>query len=406
MANFHRRESGTIRLDVSINGERFRPKTSFKCLEEAWVNQRVVGKNSRLVNSELDRIEEEVDNWMLENPVERYTDEQIEIKLEQIIKNEKTIEKRKSIEEYFTQFHNQKKLFRNKKTKKPLSRTITLSYKRHFRYLLEFEPSLELEFITETLYHGYFTYLTEDKELKVNTAGESIRRLKSFFIWCDKKGLPINSEYRFWKPINEETDEETRALNSEQLDRIYRLKIEPLEIYEMTKKLFGRKLNPLQVDLLCEGIENSRRQAVAMASIGPHKEDFWKLTRKNVVGNVIKYSRSKNDLKCVAPFRDTDIFHAKEYADFSGDYLFPKNNKMNKHLIYIRHLTNIPFHITAKTFRKTFGSIIWWELPNEAGVNKMAIIMKAYGHTSEATTRKYLGIQDEDLEKDHELLFG
>jgi integrase len=78
-------------------------------------------------------------------------------------------------------------------------------------------------------------------------------------------------------------------------------------------------------------------------------------------------------------------------------------NKFNKLLIYIKAMCDIPFKITASNFRKTFGSIIYYELDHP---NKMGVIMNAYGHTIERTTRKYLGIQQSDLEHDHAELFG
>ncbi|MCR9254370.1 MAG: site-specific integrase [bacterium] len=402
MVKYYLQKSGAIIVAVTINGVRHRPTTKLKVKPDKWVNQRVVGKGSININYELDRISDAVEKWIFENPVKNYTDDQVKLKLQSIIENSDFVSKRKSIQEYFDEFIQDKKKQVNKKTKKTLGDKTIGSYRAEFEKLMQFEP-LELEQINKQKYDEFFNWLTLEKGHKISTAGKSIKRLKTFFTWCHHKGLPINQEYNFWAGVDSETDEEDRALNIQQLNRIYELVIDPLDVMDLSKEL-GYNLDSRHLTMLCESLERTRQQAVAMASIGCHKEDFWSLTDSNVFGDIIKYDRGKNQIKCVAPFIDNHIFHAREFANLSGGPLFERNLKINEHLVYIRHLCKIPFHITAKTFRKTFGSIIYYELP-ETGVNKLGVIMKAYGHKREETTRRYLGIQDDDLRKDHALLF-
>ena len=136
-----------------------------------------------------------------------------------------------------------------------------------------------------------------------------------------------------------------------------------------------------------------------MGSLGLHKGDFYALKKEHVFGNLIKFRRSKNHQGFVCPFRG----YAKDFAG-RGKYLYePRIYNFHKYTPYLEKLAGLPFHITAKTFRKTFGSIIWYEI--EAPVQaKQSTIMKAYAHKSWNTTCKYLGIQDADMEKAHELL--
>ena len=402
MVNFHLQTSGSIRIHITLNGERHRLTIpNLKASKDKWMNQRIIGKNSIKANQELDRISTEIESWVNDNPVHAMSKDQISIKLEKIILKSEFIEKRKVISDYFVDFLNEKKVEINTLTKKLIKPSTIRSYITAFDHFKAFGV-LELEQINKVNYHQFLNFLIQ--KVGTNTAGKNIKRMKAFFNWCQKQGLPISSEHQHWKPISEETEESERALNSRQLNQLYNLVIDPIDIYQIAKRKHGKSLDSKHVEQLTKSVDETRKQAVAMASIGAHKEDFWKLTDKSIVGNMIKYKRGKNSVLCVAPFRDNSIFHAKEFANLLGGFLFKRMaGKFNYYLTYIEELVDFPFHITAKTFRKTFGSIIWYELDHP---NKMGIIMKSYGHKKESTTRKYLGIQDEDLEHDHEQIFS
>lgn len=400
MVTFHLRESGRIRMRVTINGYLFRINTQHKCDPKNWVNQRVVGKNSKLVNYDLDRISDEIIDWININPIHTYTAEFVRQKLNSIILDSEQTERRKDIKQYFEEFIEEKSVEINPKTNKLISRAAIRYYENAFRWFEKF-GYYELELIDKGLYNRFLNYLLTENS--VNHSGKIIANLKTFFTWCDAKSLPVNSEFKFWKPISEDTEEETRALNSRQLDSIYRLVIDPVDVYTIARDVFKKDLDRRQVNQVTQSVEEARRQAVAMSSIGPHKESFWALTDRNVYGNLIKYRRNKNGIECIAPFRDNDVFHAREYANLNGGPLFRRMTQINYYLKYVKELCELPFHITPKTFRKTFGSIIWNDFDHP---NKMGIIMKAYGHKKESTTRKYLGIQGDDLEMDHAELFG
>lgn len=402
MVTYHLHRSGTVRLFITLDKNRYRITISkFKVDHSKWMNQRVVGKNSVLINQELDRIADEIEKWSKFNPTHVYTKDQISKRINQIISNSETIEKRKTITEYFEEYLNEKRVEVNRNTNK-LNKPATIrSYETGFNHFKTF-GLLELEQIDKKSYNAFLNFLLKDH--KPNTAGKNIRRMKAFFNWCDQNGLPINREYRFWKAITEETEEETRALNLKQLNKLYELVIDPIDIYEIAKKKHGKKLDAKHIQQITASVDEARKQAIAMASIGAHKEDFWKLTDANIIGGLVKYKRGKNNLQCVAPFLDNDIFHATEFANLKGGVLFKRMaGKFNYYLSYIEEIIEFPFHITAKTFRKTFGSIIWYESGHP---NRLGIIMKAYGHKKELTTRRYLGIQDEDLEQDHAELFN
>lgn len=402
MASFQILPSGSIRVLVTINGKRYTQTTKYKASKDKWVDQRVAGKNSHLINQELDRIEEEVKEWIMFNPIQSWSDQNIKTRLKMIChKIESNSTKRKSIETYFKEFMDSKKNTVNPKTNRLVNSYSITDYKTAFDSLINFR-SVELEEVDFRLYNDWVNQL--NKSYKTNTVGKYIRKVKSFFLWCESQGLPVNPAYKNWKSFSVDTEEDTRALNSEQLNRIYELNVDPVEVYELAKKFHAKKIDPSKVDELTKGIEMAANQMVALASIAPHITDFYRLTIDNVHGDVIKYRRAKTNIQCIAPFQDNNIWHAREFANLRGGYLFESIPlpKLRYYLTYVKDLCNIPFKITPSNFRKTFGSVIYYE-SNHA--NKLGVIMKAYGHKKEFTTRKYLGIQDDDLAKDHSELF-
>jgi site-specific recombinase XerD len=358
----------------------------------------LTGKNSVLINQELDRISNGIKEWFDYNPVHVYSQGQVRSKLDSIISNTRQIQKRKSIQDYFEEFLLEKGAEVNANTRQLVTAQTIQTYRNAFSVFAPF--AWELEEITKKNYQVFLSHLL--KSYKPNTVGKTIRRLKTFFIWCDLQALPISNEFKFWKTLNETTKEETRALNSEQINQIYNLEIDPVEVFAIAKSLHGKTLDSGQVQKLVKSIDDSRKQALAIASIAPHIKDFWKLDLSNVHGDLIKYNRGKNGQACIAPFIDNHIWHAREFANMEGGKLFRTIHHINHYLTYVRDMCNIPFPITVSNFRKTFGSIIYFESDHP---NKLGVIMKAYGHKKESTTRIYLGIQEDDLIKDHSEIF-
>lgn len=180
------------------------------------------------------------------------------------------------------------------------------------------------------------------------------------------------------------------------------MKVEPEEVAKISIEKFNKNHSQEQLKRLCKRIKDAANQAVAIASIGAHKEDFWSLTNDNVRGDLVVYNRGKNNIQCIAPFLDNDAFHARELADFHGATLYPRMTNINELLVYVRYIADIPFKVTASNFRKTFASIMYYESGIE---NRMQMAMMALGHKKETTFRKYLGIQMINLAKNYQGIF-
>lgn len=396
---FEKLPSSTIRFTIMINGKRFTSATKVRAKNWNKDEQLASGSGSILINNELQRIREGVELWMSQTPINNYTPELISHYLKSIILNQTHTERRKSISQYFEDFLLEKTIEVNPITSKRISKGTIRTYRTAFAHFKEFRD-LELENINKVNYHAFISHLLS--RYKPNTVGKTIRRLKTFFFWVKSNNLPISSEFVYWKALNEDTQKDTRALNSEQMDRIYKLEVDPVEVFRIAKEVYNKHLDSKQVNDLCKSIKEAANDAVAIASTGPHVDDFYKLTDKNIQGNIIVTKRGKNHQEFIAPFVDNKNWHAKELANLDGGFLFKRKTNLNYYLSYLEYLCNLPFKVTASSFRKTFGSILYFESDHP---NRLITIMDAYGHKEEKTTRKYLGIQKTDRERDHSEMF-
>jgi hypothetical protein len=394
--SFEKRPSNIIRVLIRLDGfERIRKSLPAKFRaspHHKWIDQRVSGKNSIVINQEMDRIETEL-NTMIQS-TQFSSQAQLEKYVNRLIDNINVKVNAKTIEQHFERFLLIKSTEINPLTKERLSKVTIRDYRTAFEFIKDYE----LEDFTKANYHVFSGQMLS--QYSANYTGKVIRKMVTFFRWCDSEGLPISKEFKSWKPYNEESSQDERALNSEQLSRIYHIEIDPVNVYQIAQKTHKKKLDVKHVQDLCLSIQEAAHQAVAIASIGAHKEDFWKLSHKNIQGNKIVYHRGKNKIKCIAPFRDNHIFHAQEFANLNGGPLFKRLVGINYYLTYVKELCEIPFHITASNFRKTFASIMYFELQCN-----LSRLMMALGHKKESTTRIYLGIQMSDVEEYDEELF-
>jgi len=165
-------------------------------------------------------------------------------------------------------------------------------------------------------------------------------------------------------------------------------------VNDLTYQLTGRKHDDRQIKHRIESVERARDYAIAMASCGTHVGDFWDLTDNNIVFSrgkeYIRYYRGKNRLKCISPYFDDKDFHFIEMRNKYG-LPFPKTSRINVFMKYLNGITGINKPLTCKVMRKTCASIWYFErdMPISA-------VMKLLGHKKEETTRRYLGIDDED----------
>lgn len=393
---FHLTKYRYIIAHISVPGfERFRITLDqkYNAKSRQWIDQRVSGKNSKAVNEYLDQIEQDLDTFALQNDLRSFTQSGLKAQLEKIIFGHQP-ERRKTISDYQEDYLLKVSQTINPRTKKfPTAGTI-----RSYRKAFEYTRGMELEEFTEANYHAFVARLLSEGK-GTNYIGKLVSNISGFLKYCHGMGLPVHRQFTAWKRITEETEEEERALNSTQLQKIADLEVDPVDVFKAAKAR-GKNLDGKQVQDLSASIREVRRQVLAISSFGPHITDFQSLTDRNVKGNLIIYKRGKNGIECVAPF----VGHVKQYANLEGGPLFKKISlpKFRYYLSYIEELAGLPFHVTPKTFRKTFASISYYENDYPG---RLHVIMKALGHTKETTTRDYLGIQKADLERDHEKMF-
>ncbi|MBL4755246.1 MAG: tyrosine-type recombinase/integrase [Flavobacteriales bacterium] len=121
-----------------------------------------------------------------------------------------------------------------------------------------------------------------------------------------------------------------------------------------------------------------------------------KRRRIKINGELLEVSRSLFD-KCRVQRIDELIFlNSKTGKVFTVQHL----NRLLK-VIRVRYRLNID-NFSTHTLRKTFGRHIW----EQSGYSERAITLlsEIFNHSSYRITRRYLGINDEDIDSVYELL--
>lgn len=92
----------------------------------------------------------------------------------------------------------------------------------------------------------------------------------------------------------------------------------------------------------------------------------------------------------------TLIFTNKKGTSLSTQYINRELKRIKYH--YHLNLDNISTH----TFRKTFGRHVWQI--NNHSEKSLLLLSELFNHSSIATTKKYLGIRESELQEIYELL--
>lgn len=124
--------------------------------------------------------------------------------------------------------------------------------------------------------------------------------------------------------------------------------------------------------------------------------------KKTQKSKVIKLNKT-----CQQAVKDLKKYYKKVgYKDYSKGYLFKSQHQMNKskfkdipmtpysagrYLREAKDLLAIPYPICTHSFRKTWGYNVY------KTTKDIALVMKAFNHTSPSVTLRYIGIEEETL---------
>lgn len=257
------------------------------------------------------------------------------------------------------------------------------------------KQKLTFRSMNKIFYNDFWEFMVEKNGYSPNYFGKHIKNIRSFLKWAERHKLHQNDSYRGFRIINRVSEED--VLNSTELKKIWSIDlrdqrkiVSSIQDYERTR-LDGRQYNTRYLTLL-----RNFDIVMAMASSGCYPNDLRKLSKENVIGNrYIKYLRFKsvNSFKepfCIFSYQDDNIFHFREVFE-RQNYKFRIDLKsLYRDMKIILELAGIKKSVTARSFRKSFVSIWYFE----RGLD-LQTCMKMTGHSRETSFKHYLNIDDD-----------
>ena len=381
-----------IYVYLKIEGfkKEFPINSGYKMHPKHWDVKRQRCKNNNLVNTRLNDIKDELIGIASDKEL---IDQDFNTTLSIIRNRFKNKQKPKNISYGIESTH---KKFVIALEEKGLTSQVINAHKKTLEFLALFGIKKLAQF--NNLFYGKFRVWMKKRGYSDNYFGKQIKNLKQFLYWCEDEGIKISGIFKRYEVVNEFSEDEVIALSSKELKRIWNLDFTDPEVHfriiELSEILYGVKQDKGQIIKRIDAIKRARDQAVAIASCGCHKEDFWRLSEKNIKGGskkYIKYFRGKNERPCIVPYFDDRDFHFVELFE-KNSHKFRRMTSINTYLKYLPYLTDISKSLTAKVFRKTFASI--WYFERNA---QLWQVMKMLGHAKEETTKRYLAIDDDDM---------
>lgn len=431
-------QSVTITLEYYFNrSTHFRYSLPYKINPEDWdkrkrrVKNLIRAKQRDEINSKLNDIESAVNQWLTGEAIAKRepTAESLRAFLDKLTKPKKAyhtaIDKPKRVDvgeslgakairdipsdihNFFDTFVDNAENRTSTRTGLKVGRQTLYSYKRTYKYLLEFEEQrgkiLSWNDFGLMFYQEYTAFL-QDKGLSVNSVGREIKTLKIFLNNAYIGGAELNPEY-FKKGVFH--------VSKEEADNIYLTKEELQKLYALDLK--GKPT-----------LERVRDVFLVGCYTGLRYSDYSRLTSKDIRGNlmdkygdIIKLHQKKTGAEVIIPLHPVVKAIISKYGGRVPQS--PKtgkpmaNQKFNK---YLHEVCKQPFNgkpcidgvetkrttrggvvvyetkqrydmVTSHTARRTFATLNYLDgVPAE-------FLMKITGHTTESAFKKYIKISKE-----------
>ena len=256
------------------------------------------------------------------------------------------------------------------------SNKFTTNHIKHFtgikNHLEKYEKRIgipiEFETINKEFYLGFTAYLKE-VNLKPNTVGSHVRRLKRLMNEAVDDKLTINQEHRAksFKVINEETDK--IYLNSDEIQALYKLKIEDLRMQRI-RDLF-----------------------VLNCHTGLRHSDWPKVSLKDIEDGKLYVRTQKTKEAVIIPVHPLIIEILKRYGP---ELHIPTNQEANRVLRWIGEYAVLKkitkgnlekwLQIRTHTVRRSFATNAYM------GGVPMLSIMQITGHRTTESFLKYIRV--------------
>lgn len=253
-------------------------------------------------------------------------------------------------------------------------------------YCKEVRKKIDFEDIDLEFYNSFTGYLTKE-EYSVNTIGKHIKILKTWLNEATERGINKNVEFKkrkFKRPIE---DADKIYLNTDELERIYKLKLHKDKQLDQIRDLF-----------------------IIACYTGLRYSDFIQLKPENIIeGNKIKITTEKTGEKVIIPLHPYVKAILKKYNGGIPEGMSnPKMNVLIKHIgdvAKIRDEIEVSItkggklvkkseakfkFISMHTARRSFATNLYLaDIP-------AITIMKITGHQTEKSFLRYIRISQEE----------
>ena len=373
-----RKNGCLILVTLTFNHQRLRLSTGLNVPLKAWDNDEQKAKPLK-DHSETNKRLREINNFLLNTydkvfpKGEKLPQEEVKKKSEEIREAYQVFIGRKDAEErgrrptlieFIPIFQAR---YKNKFTSNHIKHYTGI--KNHLEnYEKKLGTPIEFEMIGKDFYIGFTDYLKEIN-LKPNTIGSHIRRLKRLMNEALEDKLTINQEHRSksFKVINEETDK--IYLNSDEIQALYKLKIDDARM---------RRIRDLFVLNCYTGLRHS---------------DWPKVSIKNIEDGKLYVRTQKTKEAVIIPVHPVIVEIMKRYGN---DLHIPTNQEANRVLRWIGEYAVMKkitkgnlekwLQIRTHTVRRSFATNAYM-----SGV-PMLSIMQITGHRTTESFLRYIRV--------------
>lgn len=392
----------TICMIVRNQNDKLVYSTGLKVNPKHWnkEKQRVknvsIVKNRDAINSQLDRLNFEINSFIMEQTRTGQGVSMQKVKEFAAVLTGKSTEQPKALFPFIQNYIEKSKSRTNEKSGKDITPSTIKKYNTCFNYLKKYAKhkrykSGEIDFqdITLDFYLNFTEYLKKSLNLATNTVGKQIAVLKMFLRVATDNGLNTNPDFKStrFKIISE--DSENIYLNESELLQLYDLDLSQNKRLEKIRDLF-----------------------LVGAYTGCRFSDVTSITKENVKGSMIEIEQIKTGKKVAIPFHP--IVKAI-WEKYGGE--LPRNVSNQKFNDYIKEVCKLAginepttksitkgglrvtqrFEkwemVTSHTARRSFATNLY-----KSGFPSISI-MAITGHKTETSFLKYIKVTPDEHAK-------
>jgi integrase len=293
----------------------------------------------------------------------------------------------------------------SRRSGKPIKVGVVGNHRRAALDLAAFEAASKLpltyEAIDARFFDAWLQFVVGQLQRGVGTFNHYTGILKSFFIWADYEGHPVNRRFReVLRPIEHHTL--VHSLTEDEVLRLAALDFSTPEMraYVAThfpeQPVVGIKMM-VTLDERLRRLEHVRDKFLLCTYTALRIGDADALTPRQLHGDVARVRAAKTGVTCIIPLLDDDVFKpAALLAKYAGPgkTCLPHVPEPYSYLPHLQRLAglerlqkNLGFHMGRKTFAT---------LKVAQGVPRSQVMMVT-GHQTESSFNAYLGIEEGEL---------